>query len=87
MAQDNNLETGLTGLGFALGAVGGFFLYRDTRFQKQQSHRRLKKERKSIERYSKGSDVHHSIEADKLQLRQEAARAARYENNLTQKEG
>lgn len=82
MPQDNNMDAGVSGLGFVLGALGGYFLYRDTRYHKQESHRRLKKERKSMERYEEGARVYHSIQADKLQLRQEAVRAARYENNL-----
>ncbi|SIS40138.1 hypothetical protein [Salimicrobium flavidum] len=87
MPQNNTINTGVSGLGFVLGALGGYFLYRDTRFQKQESHRRLKKERKRQERYNTGSHIYHSIEADKLQLKQEAVQSARYQNNLLQKEG
>ncbi|SDJ34699.1 hypothetical protein [Salimicrobium halophilum] len=83
MANNENLETGISGIGFILGAVGGYFLYRDTRLKKPESHRRLKKKRKKQERYEEGSRVYHSIEADKLQLKQEATRAARYEHNLS----
>ncbi|WP_347862025.1 hypothetical protein U0355_02125 [Salimicrobium sp. PL1-032A] len=82
MVNNRNLKNGIPGIGFIAGAVGGYFLYRDTRLKKQESHRRLKRKRKKQERYEEGSHIYHSIEADKLQLKQEATRAARFENNL-----